>query len=90
MNSSELEIKPVTQNTFENAEIGYLCSAVLKTQQGSALIAWLKDRHMYRSPFAAYDPAYGTLENFLFFRQGHADLIRFIEQQARAYEEQKK
>lgn len=85
-----MEIKPVTQNNFENSEIGYLCSSVLKTQQGKALIAKLKEICMYQSPFAVYKPMFGTVGEFLFIRQGQAELIRFIEQNARAYEEPKK
>lgn len=85
-----MEVKPEAQVTFESTELGHLCSAVLRTIEGRALVNLLKDLCMYQSPWGAYNPIFGTPGEFLFIRQGQADLIRLIEQQARAYEEPKR
>lgn len=85
-----MEVKPEVQTTFDSTEIGHLCSSVLKTVEGKALFALLKDLFMYRSPFLMDYTMFGSVEKFLLYIQGHANLIRFVEQQAKAYTEPKK
>ena len=87
-----MEIKPENTNPYAEFSIQHLCARVLATQDGRMLFDYLKQIHIYSSPFMKNGnySEFGGIENYLFFRQGQADIVRYVEQQADIHYKQNK
>lgn len=84
---SDVENKPVAQQSIEGLKFARLCHAVLNSKEGKELFSMLRQEHIESSYFVLPDySAWGGITNYMFFRMGHANLIRLIEQHANQHD----